>query len=147
MQSLAPMTPLQQFPRLGASACVWRDGKVLLVERAKPPAGLWSFPGGHVEPGESAAAAARRELFEETGLRAELEHFVGLYEIIRHGPGGGLVLHYAIACYAGLAEPGEPRAQSDARAVQWADPADLSRFALAPNIAAAAARARHLLNL
>jgi len=141
------MTQSQQFPRLGASACVWRNGKVLLVERAKPPAGLWSFPGGHVEPGETAIAAARRELQEETGIGAQLVHFVGLYEIIRHGPGGDLALHYAIACYAGLAEPGEPRAASDAKAVQWVDPAELSRFALAPHIAAAAERARHLLNL
>ncbi len=64
------MPDLQQFPRLGASACVWKAGKVLLVQRAKAPVGLWSLPGGQVEWGETALAAAERELLEETGITA-----------------------------------------------------------------------------
>jgi len=44
-------------------------GRFLLVRRARPPAaGLWAFPGGRIEPGETAEAAARREMLEETGL-------------------------------------------------------------------------------
>ncbi|MGV6850187.1 MAG: NUDIX domain-containing protein, partial [Marinibacterium sp.] len=59
------------FPRLGALAVVLRDGHVLLARRANPPdAGLWGFPGGHVEPGETGLAAAVRELAEETGVIA-----------------------------------------------------------------------------
>ena len=80
------MTALQQLPKLGASACVWKDGKVLLVQRAKPPLGLWSLPGGHVEFGETALAAAERELLEESGVTADLTAFVGLYEIILEKP-------------------------------------------------------------
>lgn len=60
----------QQWPKLGVSASVWREGKVLLVQRAKPPLGIWAFPGGHVEPGERLEEAAARELREETGLSA-----------------------------------------------------------------------------
>ena len=85
----------RQLPKLGASACVWRGGRVLLIQRAKPPIGIWSLPGGHVEFGETAHAAAMRELLEETGTTADLTAFVRLYEIIREKP----AVHYAVVCY------------------------------------------------
>jgi ADP-ribose pyrophosphatase YjhB (NUDIX family) len=137
------MTIPQQFPRLGASACVWKDGRVLLVQRAKPPAGLWSLPGGHVEFGETALAAAQRELMEESGVTADLTAFVGLYEIIRKKP----LLHYAVACYCGLWRSGEARASSDALAAAWVSPAELPGFDFAPNVPEAIARAVVLLKL
>lgn len=138
------MTAPQHWPKLGASACVWRDGKVLLAQRAKPPAGIWAFPGGHVEPGESTEAAARRELLEETGMTAEFSQLLGLYDVIRKDASGLVTVHYVIACYLGEAGPEEPRAASDAMAVQFADPARLSGLILAPNIADAITRAQQL---
>lgn len=141
------MRPSQQFPRLAASACVWRDGLVLLVERARPVAGQWSLPGGHVEPGETAAAAAARELLEETGVEAGLDTFVGLYEVIRHDDTGLLTAHYAIACYTGPWRAGEARAASDARAVRWLPPEDLAQIPTTANLAATVARARALARL
>jgi len=52
-----------------ASVVVLRRDAVLMIERARPPfQGLWSFPGGRSEPGETEEATARRELTEETGL-------------------------------------------------------------------------------
>jgi 8-oxo-dGTP diphosphatase len=137
------MTAAQQLPKLGASACVWRDGKVLLIQRARPSLGQWSLPGGHVEFGETALAAAQRELLEESGVHAGLAEFVGLYEIIRANP----ALHYAIACYCGLWTSGEARASSDALAVRWVAPAELYHFDFAPNVQEAIARARVLLKL
>lgn len=45
------------------------DGQVLLVQRARAPSqGLWTLPGGRLEPGEDAKTAAARELREELGL-------------------------------------------------------------------------------
>ncbi len=137
------MTTAQQMPRLGASACVWKDGKVLLVQRAKPPLGLWSLPGGHVEFGETALAAAQRELLEESGVHADLAEFVGLYEIIQANP----AMHYAIGCYCGLWISGEAKASSDALAVRWVAPAELYLLEFAPNVLEAIARARALLKL
>ena len=137
------MTHAQQFPKLGASACVWKDGKVLLVQRAKPPLGLWSLPGGHVELGETALAAAQRELLEESGVTADLTAFVGLFEIIRDNP----LFHYAIACYGGFWTAGEARASSDALDARWLAPAKLDSLDFAPNVREAIARARTLLGL
>jgi len=137
------MTPPQQFPRLGASACVWKDGKVLLVQRAKPPLGLWSLPGGHVEFGETAVAAAERELLEESGVTADLTTFIGLYEVILDKP----AFHYAIACYGGVWRSGEAHASSDALEARWLAPAELDSLGFAPNVREAIVRARTLLGL
>ena len=139
------MASSRQFPILGVSACVWRGNEVLLIERAKPPAGIWAFPGGHVEPGESLQAAAARELREETGMSAEFSQLLGLYDIIRRDGTGLLTVHYVIACYLGQACPGEPVAGSDATAARFVDPDKLAGYALAPNMAEAIQKAKTLL--
>jgi ADP-ribose pyrophosphatase YjhB (NUDIX family) len=139
------MSASRQLPKLGVSACVWREGQVLLVQRSQPPLhGVWSLPGGHVEPGEQLVIAARRELSEETGVEAGLEHLAGLYEIIRNGSDGLVAVHYVIACYTGHWISGEAVAASDALLVSWADPDKLAGLTFAPNVkdAIAAARAK-----
>jgi len=142
------MTAAQQLPRLGASACVFRDGRVLIVQRGKEPGrGIWSLPGGHVEPGETALEAAQRELGEETGIAADLAQLVGLYDIIRRDAAGAVTLHYAIACYAGLWASGEAVAAGDAMAARWVSPAEMPGLAFAPHVKDAIGRARTLLNL
>jgi ADP-ribose pyrophosphatase YjhB (NUDIX family) len=63
------MQARQEVPAV--SVAVVRDDRVLLVRRARPPSqGLYAFPGGKVEAGETLEQAARRELLEETGLEA-----------------------------------------------------------------------------
>jgi 8-oxo-dGTP diphosphatase len=61
-------------PVIDVAACIVQasDGRVLLAERTarQVAAGFWELPGGKIEPGESAASAAARELREETGLTA-----------------------------------------------------------------------------
>jgi 8-oxo-dGTP diphosphatase len=142
------MADNQQFPKLGVSACVWRDGRVLIIQRAKPPlVGHWSLPGGHVEPGETVLDAAHRELREETGIAADLRHLVGLYDLIRRDDAGAIAVHYAIACYAGHWRAGEAMASSDAAAVRWALPEALDGLAFTPNVREAIARGKTLLVL
>ena len=140
------MADEQQWPKLGVSASIWRDGKVLLVQRAKPPKGIWAFPGGHVEAGETLQQAAARELLEETGMTAEFRGLLGVYDVIRRDAAGLLTVHYVIASYIGVAGPGDPVAASDAAAVTWADPDRLGGFTLAPNMADAITSARKILN-
>ena len=55
---------------VSAVALIDRDGRVLLAQRpeGKAMAGLWEFPGGKVEPGETPEAALIRELHEELGI-------------------------------------------------------------------------------
>lgn len=64
---------------LGASAVVIHEGRVLLILRED--AEMWGLPGGQIEPSESIAEAARREVYEETGLIVALDRLVGLYSV------------------------------------------------------------------
>lgn len=139
------MSANRQFPILGVSACIWRGDKVLLIQRAKPPVGIWAFPGGHVEPGERLEAAVARELMEETGMTADFQQLLGLYDVIRKDAAGNVTVHYVIACYFGQAGPETPVAASDAMSAVFADPGRLGGYALAPNIAEAIRKAQDLL--
>ena len=58
------------FPTLVVAGSLCQDGKVLISQRqaGKPGAGLWEFPGGKLEPGETPEEALRRELEEELGV-------------------------------------------------------------------------------
>ncbi len=102
------------WPKAAASAAIFRDGEVLIVERGKgPKRGMWSLPGGHIEPGETARAAALRELMEETGVSGELARLVDVHDVIIRGRDGGLMAHYVLSVYCGHWRAGEPRAGSD----------------------------------
>src|ERR1700742_4709165 len=86
-----------QHPQLAVSAAIFRDGKVLLLRRAKSlGTGFYSLPGGRVEFGESLATALHREVDEETGLRIEIVGLAGWREVLP-GTGGG---HYLIMSFA-----------------------------------------------
>ena len=105
------------------------DGKrqVLLVERKKPPfQGRWALPGGFVEPGETLEAAARRELWEETGL--EPAHMEQLHTFGDPGrdPRGWVI---SVVYLALLDERRPPRAGDDAASAAWFDLDDLPPLA------------------
>ena len=78
------MTDARRYPDrpfLAASAAIVRDGKVLVVRRANPPAGgLFSLPGGVVEVGETLHEAVAREVREETSLTIEPVALAGFRE-------------------------------------------------------------------
>lgn len=72
-------------PKVAATSIIEREGKVLMVKRAiQPGYGLWSIPGGYVDRGEVVEAAAVREVWEETGLKVEIQRLVGLFSETGH---------------------------------------------------------------
>ncbi|MEU4194746.1 NUDIX domain-containing protein [Kribbella sp. NPDC026611] len=86
------------------------EHRLLVVRRAHEPGrGLWSIPGGRVEPGESDPTAVAREVAEETGLAVEVGPLVG--EVERPGPAGQL---YVIRDYEATAVGGSLTAGDDA---------------------------------
>ncbi len=96
--------------------------EVLLIQRGRAPMlGAWGLPGGGQELGETAEAAARRELLEETGLSVGKIRLAGTVDSIHRDAEGRVRYHYTIIDFATLWTGGEAQALSDAAAVTWAD--------------------------
>ncbi|WP_299395180.1 NUDIX hydrolase [Pelagibius sp.] len=132
-------------PLLSVLAVVVHDGAVLLVRRANPPqAGAWGFPGGKVELGETAAAAALRELYEETGLHGGNPRALAAVDLIEpvasaDPQGRGTAAHHLMLALRLDWLGGRPAAADDALELCWAAPdrlpqplcADVARVACA----------------
>jgi ADP-ribose pyrophosphatase YjhB (NUDIX family) len=102
-------------------------GRLLLVRRGREPGkGLWSVPGGRVEPGESSREAVVRELEEETALRIVPTSVAGVVD--RTGPAGEI---YEIEDWLAVpaSDPALVRAGDDAAAVGWFTAAEIERLA------------------
>ncbi|MBU9845639.1 pyrimidine (deoxy)nucleoside triphosphate diphosphatase [Rahnella ecdela] len=109
------------------AALIEREGKLLLARRdaSSDQAGLWEFPGGKVEAGESQPAALARELHEEMGIMPTVDDFVTTSELQQSarliclhgwrvsGFTGTITLH----CHSEIC---------------WVSPADVLSFDLAP---------------
>jgi ADP-ribose pyrophosphatase YjhB (NUDIX family) len=108
-------------PIVGIGVAVLRKDAVLLVRRGNPPnAGAWSLPGGAQDLGETAEDAARRELFEETGLKVGTLHLAANVDSIHRDPDGRVRYHYTIIDFCARYEGGEAAPGGDVTAVAWA---------------------------
>ncbi|MBA3280214.1 MAG: (deoxy)nucleoside triphosphate pyrophosphohydrolase [Geodermatophilaceae bacterium] len=87
------------------AAAIIRGGKVLAAQRSSPPAlaGLWEFPGGKVEPGETEGQALIRECQEEIGVLVTPQCFLG--EVPNPYGRGGVRLWSAVLCKPDEAQP------------------------------------------
>jgi 8-oxo-dGTP diphosphatase len=114
-------------PILAVSAAIIRDGKVLIVRRARPPAGgLYTLPGGGVEPGETLFEAVMREVREETALEVEPVGIAGYREAIGRDAGGRVERHYVILPFAARWLAGEPVLNEELSEAMWLDPPDIA---------------------
>jgi len=120
---------------LAASVIVLRRDAVCLVRRDRPPmAGLWSFPGGRLNPGETPVDAARRELAEETGLSVGQLVLLGDFDPTGKG---AIDLNVFAARWQG----GEPIAASDAAEARFCPLQVLADVPLTPGARGWLARA------
>ena len=109
-----------QHPQLAVSGAIFRDGKVLLVRRARSPGkGFYSFPGGRVEFGESLHTALHREVDEETGLKIRIVDLAGWREVLPGTGGGG---HYLIMSFAARGIAREPALNDEHDDFKWLAP-------------------------
>ena len=108
-------------------AVVERGGEVLLVRRANPPdQGLWGFPGGRMEIGETHLEAALRELGEETGVEADSPRLITVLDFIEHDSAGLLAHHFAMIAVLCRWRAGEAVAADDALEARWFGPEALA---------------------
>jgi ADP-ribose pyrophosphatase YjhB (NUDIX family) len=104
--------------------------RLLLVRRGREPGrGLWSVPGGRVEPGESLAEAVERELAEETGVVGRCGPLLGVAER-RDGDHHFVILDYLVAADVVPPVPG-----TDADEAAWVPLSALPDLPLVPGLA------------
>lgn len=134
-----------QRPILAVSAAIFRDGKVLVVRRARKPAlGVYTFPGGAVEPGETLIEAAVREVREETALTIEPVALAGHREAIMRDREGRVERHFVILCFASRWLAGEPTLNEELDDARWIAPEEIAALRTTDGLAEIAAAAARL---
>jgi 8-oxo-dGTP diphosphatase len=109
------------------------QGRLLMIQRGHDPgAGLWSIPGGRIEPGETDAQALVREMLEETNLQVKVGRLIG--SVQRQGLGGAVI---DIRDYAATVTGGTLRAGDDAADARWVAAPELARLEVTEGLIAA----------
>jgi 8-oxo-dGTP diphosphatase len=132
-------------PYLAVSAAIFRDGRVLIVRRARAPAhGLYTLPGGGVELGETLEEAVIREVLEETALKVKPVALAGYRQAIARDAVGKVERHFVILPFAARWLAGEVTLNEELAEAHWLNPAELGGLTttegLAQIVAAAAER-------
>ena len=137
----SPVQP--SHPQLAVSAAIFRDGKTLLVRRARSPAkGFYSLPGGRVEFGETLHAALHREVDEETALKIDIAGLAGWREVVPASRGDG---HYLIMSFAARWTAGEPVLNEELDDFRWLAPGNLGDLKVTGGLPEVIEAARRLL--
>lgn len=109
-----------EHPIVGVGAVIVKDNEIVLVKRGKAPRkGEWSLPGGGVELGETTQQAIKREILEETGLKAHIQGVIDTVDYIERDKASTINFHYVLIDYLALYHEGKLAAASDADQAQW----------------------------
>lgn len=118
-------------PIVGVLGIVRREGRVLVVQRARQPsAGRWGFPGGVQELGETVFEAARRELEEETAVAARPLLSLPVLDIIRPDDEGRIRSHWLLVPVVCDWLSGDGVPSDEVLALRWLAPAELGASGL-----------------
>ena len=130
-------------PQLAVSAGIFRDGKILLVRRAREPSkGVYTFPGGRVEFGESLIEALTREMREETGLVIKVIGLAGFREALPAKTGGHG--HFVILPFAARWVSGEVALNDELDDARWLTPGILGSIPITHGLEATIEAARRI---
>jgi ADP-ribose pyrophosphatase YjhB (NUDIX family) len=144
---MADQRTYPQRPFLAVSAAIVREGKVLVVRRARNPAlNLYTLPGGVVEIGETLTDAVAREVREETSLEVEPVALAGHREVIVRDRDGKIERHFVILCFAARWRSGESVLNEELDDARWLAPAELSGLRTTEGLAEIVASAAEILN-
>jgi 8-oxo-dGTP diphosphatase len=134
-------------PFLAVSAAIFRDGKVLVVRRARKPAlNLYTMPGGVVEAGERLAEAVAREVREETSLQIDVLRLAGHREAVMRDAQGRVERHFVIMCFAARWISGETVLNEELDDARWLDPSEIATLRTTDGLAEIAADAAIIVN-
>jgi ADP-ribose pyrophosphatase YjhB (NUDIX family) len=133
---------MTSLPHPASSAILQRDGRFLLVLRRNPPsAGMYAFPGGRAEEGETPAETALRELTEETGIAARNPRLFTTYDIKSHGDDGEPASHFFLSVFLVDAdEDAIAEAADDAVDLGWYTAAEIRNMPVLASVLACVER-------
>ncbi|MXZ21166.1 MAG: NUDIX domain-containing protein [Caldilineaceae bacterium SB0665_bin_25] len=119
-----PVTVSREYPPAPlvavAAVVVDGDGRILMVERGRPPSqGMWALPGGLLDLGEPVRAGVAREVLEETGAEIEIVDLVDLFEPIHRDATGRIRYHYVVIDFWAHYRGGDVAAADDVDDVAW----------------------------
>ncbi len=133
-------------PYLAVSAAVFREDRVLIVRRARPPAhGLYTLPGGGVELGETLEQAVIREMREETALDIEPVALVGFRQAIARDAAGRVERHFVILPFAARYIGGEISLNEELAEAHWRLPEEIAGLKTTEGLGAIVAAAKERL--
>ena len=135
-------------PIVGVGAVVFRDDRVLLIKRGKPPRmGDWSLPGGMQEIGETVFEAAAREVREETGVTISDIALIDVVDSITRDDDARVQFHYTLVDVVAKWRSGEPAGGSDAMHAEFMSFDEVSKIVLWRETHRIIAKAREMCGL
>ena len=135
-------------PIVGVGAVVFRDDRVLLIKRGKPPRmGDWSLPGGMQEIGETVFEAASWEVQEETGVTISDIALIDVVDSITRDGDARVQFHYTLVDVVAKWRSGEPAGGSDAMHAEFMSFDEVSKIVLWRETHRIIAKAREMCGL